>query len=421
MLRLRPAVLAVSVLLTAALLPMAPAAGTTPPIVPTHLPYPAGGTSAIGLGVDPANQNAQPADSVPATIKASWHAEPPLCPQAGGSTPSTISVAGSRTVVLDRQYQCAFLSEYNTSTGALIWRKQFGSGDFTGTAAVVGNLVYLEHENATEGTMLNAYDLVTGALRWTSYDGDSYGQLVNAFGSGLVTNEDWADDALTGAHRFTIPLAPQSSTDGTSFVAGNRMYYNADGDIQANSVTNGALLWNYVKSGTVVGPGAGNALPALHDGRLYVRAEYSSPTSTTLVLDPATGRLLRTLPASDQPIAFDGQVGIFSVTPNNQPTTISAVNLYDGHIYWRHTLPSAGPYVRPTQMETAPVLENGLLWILDRNNAGEVHLAALDEITGATRKIVVEPCWASAATGMLTVAQHRIFASSECGVFTYTG
>ncbi len=420
--RVRAATVSFIVLVAGSVLPSTAATAATPPIVPTHLSYPVGGTSVIGLGIDSANQNAQLAESVGAALKPSWRAEPPVCPQSAGSEPNTISVAGSRTVVLDKQYQCSYLSAYNTATGALVWRKQFAAGDFTRTAAVVGDLVYLEHDNAN-GTMLNAYDLMSGALKWSSYDGDEYGQLVNSIGSGLVTNENWADDAITGAHKFTISMANGSSTDGTSFVAGARMYYNADGAIQANSVTTGTLLWSYLKPGPFYGTGHGNALPALHDGLLYVRSSYQTRVSTTPVLNPATGHLVRTLPESDVPIAFDGQVGIFTVTPLNEPSTISAVNLTTGHVYWAHKLPVAtiGNITEPTTVNTAPVIENGLVWILDSTDSGQpAHIAALDEVTGATRHITVESC-ASGTLPAMAVAQHRVFVSGNCGLLTYTG
>lgn len=409
--------------LIAASVPSTAATATTPAIVPTHLSYPVGGTSVIGLGIDSANQNAQLAESVGAALQPSWRAEPPVCQQSAGSGPTSISVAGSLTVVVDEQYQCSYLSAYKTATGVLVWRKKFAGGDFTRTAAVVGGLVYLEHDGAN-GTLLNAYDLATGALKWSSYDGDEYGQLVNSIGSGLVTNENWADDALTGAHKFTTTLSNGSSTDGTSFAAGGRMYYNADGAIQANSVTTGALLWSYVKPGSYLGSGHGNAVPALHDGLLYVRSIYQQTgVSTTAVLNPATGLLVRTLPESDVPIAFDGQVGIFTVTPLNEPSTISAVNLTTGHVYWAHKLPmaTAGGITEPTTVNIAPVIENGLAWILASTDSGRpAHVAALDEITGTTRHITVESCAAGISSAM-TVAQHRVFVGSNCGLLTYTG
>lgn len=117
----------------------------TASIVPGHLPYPSGGANAIGPGIDSGNQNAQLAESIGSAIKASWHARPPLCPSTDGSDATSFSVAGSRTVVVDRQYQCSWLSAYDTGSGALLWRRQY---HFTNTAKIDGSTVYLEHDTA---------------------------------------------------------------------------------------------------------------------------------------------------------------------------------------------------------------------------------------------------------------------------------
>lgn len=387
----------------------------TPSIVPGHLPYPSGGTNAIGPGIDSANQNAQLAESIGYSIKASWHAEPPLCPQTAGSDATSFSVAGSRTVVLDRQYQCSWLSAYNTGTGALLWRHQY---HFAYHAKIDGSTVYLERDDATDAVVVDAVDLATGSVKWTAGVGDAYTDHPFSIGSGLLVNSTWAMDEATGAHRFTIALSPDASTGGTAFVAGGRIFYNSFTGIQANSVTTGALLWSYRKQ-NLYGPGANNASPALHNGLLYVQSDFDIASATTLVMNPATGAVVRTLPRSGKPIAFDGTTGIFTATDNNMPAVLSAVNLSTGAVYWTHRLPvtSTG---QPTGLVAPPVIENGLVWILDGVDTGTPgHVAALDEVTGATRSIKVESC--PVATGSLIIAQHRIFASSHCGTLTYVG
>ena len=402
--------------------PLTSSAATTPPITPGHTSYPAAGTTVQGLGIDAANQNAQLAESVPATIKASWHAQAPLCPQAGESVATSISVSGAYTAVVEQQYQCSFLSVYTTSTGALRWRKQWTSRSAL-TANIVGDVVYLEADNPTNGeTDLYAYTLATGALKWQSFDGDYYAQYTTSIGSGIATSQQWADDLTTGKHKFTFNLSPTSSTGGVSFVAGGRLFYNASGAVEAHSVTTGALLWAHPKSDDNTGPGAGNALPALHNGLLYIRSIYGNSSNSTLVLDPATGKLVRTLPVADEPIAFDGSVGVFTRTPYGKQSTLTAVNLTTGHVYWTHVLPgaSAGNPNNYTVVDTAPVIENGLVWILDTTGSDiPGHVASLDEVTGATRSITVQPCGAGSEPGMLAVAEHRVFASSGCGVLSY--
>lgn len=386
----------------------------TAPIVPGHLPYPSGGTNAIGPGIDAANQNAQLAENIGASIKASWHARPPLCPSTGGSGATSFSVAGSRTVVVDRQYQCSWLSAYDTGSGTLLWRRQY---HFTNIAKIDGSTVYLEHD-ASNGQMVDAIDLATGRVKWTAPDVEGSSTYAFSIGSGLLISSTWAVDAATGAHRFTIALAPAASTGGVAFVAGGRIFYNSGTAVQANSVTTGALLWSYRKQ-NVYGPGAGNASPSLHNGLLYVPSDFGTASATTLVLNPATGAVVRTLPRSNQPIAFDGTTGIFTATDNNMPSVVSAVNLSSGAVYWTHRLPVTSTGA-PTVLWAPPVIENGLVWILDGvDTITAGHVAALDEVTGATRSIKVESC--AVAWGSLVVAQHRIFASSNCGTLTYVG
>ncbi|MFD1079636.1 hypothetical protein, partial [Longispora fulva] len=96
------------------LLTLSPAlpAGAADRIDPGHLPYPKGGTTAIGPGIDVSNENAQLADTVPATIKRSWRASPPGCPGSSGSGATSMSVTKKITVVHDVQYQCGWVSAY---------------------------------------------------------------------------------------------------------------------------------------------------------------------------------------------------------------------------------------------------------------------------------------------------------------------
>jgi outer membrane protein assembly factor BamB len=401
------------VLLAVGLIEGGPSAATTAPIVPGHLPYPSGGTNAIGPGIDSGNQNSQLAETIGSSIKASWHAMPALCPSASGSEAASISVAGTRTVVVDRQYQCSFLSAYDTATGKLLWRRQY---QFAHNAKIDGSTAYLEYDG-THGQLVDAVDIATGKVIWTAPVGDYNGTYVISIGSGLLMSSTWALDAKTGARRFTVDLVPAAWTDDIAFVAGGRIFLNSSGAIEAHSTASGALLWSYRKQ-SLYGPGAGSAPPSLHNGLLYVTSGMHTAGLTTVVLNPATGALVRMLPRSDLPIAFDGNVGVFTVSDPNKPSVVSAVNLSTGATYWTHRLPVTDR--GPTVLWAPPVIENGLVWILDGVDTGTPgHVAALDEITGATRSITVESC--PIAWGSLVIAQHRIFASSDCGLLTFTG
>ena len=279
------------------------------PIVPGHLPYPAGGTSVMGDGIDAGNQNAQLAETVPAQINRSWRAEPPLCPSAGGSSAVSISVSGNRTVVVDTQYQCSWLSAYETGTGKLLWRHQY---HFAHMAKIDGSRVYLAHDNPeTSQMVLDAFNLNTGALLWTSPYVSEYRTV---FGSGVVMGGYYALDATTGINRF---VAGPSATSEPSLIEAGRVIYNGQGLVEAFSATTGKSIWKYVKpeAAPVVGR-HGTAATSVHNGRLYVPSPIY--TARTLVLDAATGRYIRTLPNSTKAIAFDGRTGIFTTSGYSQ-------------------------------------------------------------------------------------------------------
>ncbi|MCW2523602.1 MAG: Ig-like protein [Frankiales bacterium] len=390
------------------------AAAAVPVITPGHAAYPSGGTTVIGEGVDADNQNAQLAETLTSQLKAAWRAEPPVGPQSAGSDPGTIMVVGSHTVVRETQYQQTYVSSYNTATGALQWRRSY---HFAKTATVSGGLVYVSHDKLANGEVdVDAIDIATGALKWSSYDGgDELGTPLSV-GSGLIMSSTWADDAATGKHKFTIKLVANASTDGTAFIAGGHIYFNSMNSIAAYSASTGALQWSYTKP-SGFGPGAGSATPALHNGLLYVHSIYGQTHSTTLVLNPSTGKLVRTLPRSDSPIAFDGPVGIFTYADLNEPSVLSAVNLTTGHVYWTHPLPQTADGA--TGEVTTPIIANGLVWILDGIDTGHPgHIAALDEVTGQTRSLIVAPCLLG--FGNLAIAQHRLLAPTSCGLATYT-
>lgn len=389
---------------------VAPAVATTPPITPGHAPYPPGGTNAIGAGVDSAAQNAQLAESLPSHVYLSWSAQPPLCAGAANSEARSISIEGSRTVVVDRQYQCSFVSAYNTSTGGLLWRRSY---HFAGTAQVVGSSVFVAHDNqATGGTYVDALSLSSGGLLWSRPDADPTNQMTLAVGSGLVATPGWILNAVTGAHTLTSINAG----GGSAVISNGRIYVN--GSAVRAYTSGGQLLWTAAKSS---GYGSGNARPSLHNGVLYVTStRVSGPTSgaRTLAIDARTGKVIRTLPPSAAPIAFDGNVGIFTAAAFNDSTTVSAVNLTTGSTYWSVKLApfASGP---ATLWGGAPVVENGLVWLVaSSDTVTPSRLIALDEVTGATRDTISQPCYP--AQGSLVIAQHRIFSPSDCGDLTFT-
>lgn len=393
----------------------APAASASSSIVPGHQPYPSGGNGAVGIGIDSANQNAQLTDSMPATVAPSWHSSAPICPQAAGSGAASISVSGTHTVVDETAYQCSFVSSYDTSTGALEWHKSY---HFARNAIVSGAEVFVIHDVPADGTyLLDALDLATGAVLWSKPDGQPSDYTLSA-GSGIVINSSTALKAATGAPAFALQTGYTGSSHGVSMVSGGVIYFNDGIRVAAFSAATGARLWKYDKGSGVNSPGSGIAEPSLHNGLLYINSTAQYASATTLVLNASTGAPVRTLPRTDLSLAFDGTVGIFVANDplNRVPTVISAIDLTTGNIYWTHKLSMQD--VVPWQVQTPPLIENGLVWISEATGtASSAEFVALDETTGAEKSDTVTPCTMN--PGNLVVAQHRLFESSGCGVETF--
>lgn len=389
-------------------------AANPPPLSPGHVAYPQGGTVDAGLGVDPLNQNAQLAESIPATLAPSWHQSPPLCPQSAGSQPSSIAVSGNYTVVVERQYQCVDLAGYSTSTGALLWRKKY---HFANSVVTHNSVAFIQHDDPLEGAAVDAISVATGAVLWSAPAGPDLSTSPVAVGDGLIAINEQVLVEATGKYRFSLK---HNENGGASLISGSRIFYNSNLDIEAFSATTGARLWTYTKPSTF---SQDNGPLALHNGLLYAYNLYSmgNPRNTTPVIDQATGALVRFLPASFGPIAFDGNVGIFQSTAAfNSNAIITAVNLATGFVYWSHQVAQMGNTNGQTLPFASPVIENGLVWMLDGVDSGTPgQLVALDEVTGTTISSTTQAC--SAGIANLAIAQHRIFTSSDCGTLTYVG
>lgn len=375
------------------------AAGAAVGIAPGHLPYPTGGTTSVGDGINAAHENAQLAEDIPASIKPGWHARPPLCPNATGDTLVSTSTVGKVTVAFDEQGQCSYLSAYASATGQLVWRKKFLTG--------------LGHELVSDGTnvyfsydsTLAAFNATTGRQLWSRGSGDDHFSV----GSGVLVGDEHLYDAATGTYLLYLPV---HTTGGTSIVTGGRIYYQTEGAVQAFT-TRGAPIWSDLAIG-------GYKPPSLHRGVLYVDGYHST---STLALDAATGTLLRTLPASSRPLAFDGDVGIVTDQGWNRPTSFAAVDLRTGATWWTRTIPAvplAGADVDPGLNGSSPVVENGVVWLYLLTTTGEpAVLTALDETTGATRSRTATPCTVGPGTGSIGIAQHHVFVAGGCGLQTY--
>jgi hypothetical protein len=416
---------------------------SSPVIVPTHAKAPAGGTVDIGAGVEPDNRNAQLAETIPSSIRLKWSNPSENCITGQHDPATSVAITQHRTVFIGQGYWCSTVYSLDNMSGQPEWANRVMTAD--GNLKAVGNTVYFEgvstvHTAAvTPSQPVQAWSVVpsnpgNGApLLWTTTDDDKDGGPVvngrgfftNSVNDGLVSLGTSVVSATTGKHVVTLPLGP-TATPGTpssneaagveggqAFIAGNRIFYNSDADIEAFSLT-GRHLWTHVKSGGTNGAGFGHTTPALNNGLLYIESTTGS-RGQTLVLNASTGAFVRTLQGSTQPWAIDGNWGFFtSPAASTTPGAISAVSLTTGHIAWTHTVaPLAG---HPADIASPPVIENGLIWF---QTGYPGQLVSISEVTGTTKSTTQQQCAPSGAE--IAIAQHRIATPTWCGLFTYVG
>ncbi|MDH2443778.1 PQQ-binding-like beta-propeller repeat protein [Amnibacterium sp. CER49] len=412
----RTALVALVLTATVSLMSGLPASATTTGIVPTHLPYPTGGTKTVGPGIDSAGQNAQLADSLGAAIKPSWHSEPPVCPSSGDTNAVASATAGYYTVVAYREYECGYVAAYRSDTGVKVWQHSISAATnpYHYIDAVTGMVSDGTNVYVASQSYLYAFNIVTGTRLWTTDYVGGLGIQLSA-GNGLVVYQNYAQDAKTGKNRFDL-MTQIWGGDCQSMMAGTRIYFSCGGDIEAFDLT-GKRLWRYN-----TGDGTNSRVPQLHGGLLYIPGSWA-PTRMTTVLNAATGVFVRKLAPSRLPIAFDGHVGFFTDIPW-QPgaASVSAVDLTTGTTYWTHTFAVTGtsPNFTYTNPNAAPVVENGIVWVfLARDTLSPGQIAALDEVTGATRSFTTEAGTINSGGGSFEIARHRIFVDSGSGLQTY--
>src|SRR4051794_13245647 len=161
----------------------APAAVGAGTIRPGHKPYPGGGTRTVGDGITRGNTNSQLAETVPARIRASWRAQPRLCPGSGNDQLLSTVTVSKITVALDHQASCSFVSAYRTSTGRLLWRKKYLD---TRKMVSDGTTLYLWDEDVRADTWIHALRLRDGRPRWTTPGLDQGRDPNLSVGSGVL-------------------------------------------------------------------------------------------------------------------------------------------------------------------------------------------------------------------------------------------
>lgn len=424
----------VCVLLAAAialLLLAAPLASASPSetrtITAGHSHPPKGGTTTTGQGLRSSNGNAQLAENIPSRVRRSWAVSPQrgICPYNGSEdlefTTRTTATNGKYTVALHNG-RCDIVMAYRTSSGKPVW-----SAVFLAAFALVsdGSYVYVHWEAVVHDDMtqfVSALKISTGKVRWTRESDADQDEI--SVGSGVVVHSQYVFDAKTGRLRFFT--GPTGGSDPRTLVIKGLLIRN-NSDAVSAWTPKGKLVWRYTKPSSSETPGAGSSMPQYNAGRLYIRGtEYGRVD--TLVLDVKSGRRVSVLPPSQQPLAFDGRVAIFSLRTSDVDLSqeLAAVDLADGYVYW--TRPYLGESAGDNAMRTPPVIENGLVWVgLERFDKQPPRLIALDEVSGATRARISETCRLSGhaptnshlANGTIGIAQHRLFVPSACGLQTY--
>ena len=283
-------------------------------------------------------------------------------------------------MVVDTQYQCSWLSAYETGTGNYYGAIEY---HFAHMAKIDGSRVYLAHDNPeTSQMVLDAFNLNTGALLWTSLYVSEYRTV---FGSGVVMGGYYALDATTGVNRF---VAGPSATSEPSLIEAGRVIYNGQGLVEAFSATTGKSIWKYVKPG-----GGFPARTGLAPGppqRLCITAGSTSPATFTRrrpwCWTPQQAGTSVRCPTAPKAIAFDGRTGIFTTSGYSEPSVITAVDLDTGAVQWTHRLGMKDQNYGYEVVSSAPIIANGLVWILAGVDTGTPgQLLALDEITGRVR------------------------------------
>ncbi len=200
-------------------------------------------------------------------------------------------------------------------------------------------------------SMLMAYDLDTGTLKWSRNDEVSY------LGSGIVIGTTFTILVKTAAPAFY--LASYNSLDGTTrfnqpvdtttsatlvAIDNHALGLVYDGVVQVFDITLGTPLWNQV--GILPTPAGTGAALQIGDGRVV-----AVTASTAIDLASVTGRVLWSLPLAlhqnSEPPLVDVRSGSDYLAAG---ADLVAVRAADGALQWRLVLPA--PVVTDIQMSS---------------------------------------------------------------------
>ncbi len=200
-------------------------------------------------------------------------------------------------------------------------------------------------------SLLMAYDLDTGTLKWTRNDEVTY------LGSGVVIGATFTILVKTAAAAFY--LASYNSLDGTTrfnqpvdittsatlvVIDDHALGLIHNGVVQAFDISLGTPLWNQV--GILPSPAGTGVALQVGDGQVVAVTE-----STAIDLASATGRVLWSLPWSPHQHSVPPIVDVRSGSDYLAAgADLAAVRAADGALQWRLVLPA--PVVTDIQMST---------------------------------------------------------------------
>ena len=309
---------------------------------------------ATAFAIDPAHDNAQPADTIASPLAPAW--------TATLIAPVSYSLVVGGLVVVSAGDSPSTVSALDLQTGAVVWGP-FVSGDRALLAYDRGLVFVLDMRGR-----LTARDLATGSTRWfvqvpvTLSDSLVFAPPVASGGMVYVNGPEMAAyDAQTGTLRWSSPTSEQSM--GTSAVSGGVVYQAGacDGLYAWNAMT-GMQLWHHM------GPcsGGGGTAPAVYDGTVWERDGYQGNVTYDL-----GGTVLGTFTSTAAP-AFDGGK-LFSQSGG----TVTAIDLATSNVVWTFT--------GDDKICTSPVIAGAGGQVFVGSSAGKVY--ELDETTGVQRSV----------------------------------
>ncbi len=291
-----------------------------------------------------------------------------------------VSPDGSRLYIAASSYPTSYIGDllllvYDTSTGALVWKREVGDGvnQFFGVAVGMspdGSTVFVSGDavphGATEDIITIAYDTTTGDQRWTrildgvAHGDDSASDLAvsddgaRVYVCGLTEapdgTHDWivaSYDAKTGhrgwqqqidgpGHGEDFPSAISVRPGGEQvYVVGELATVDAEtGALLALDASSGSSVWRRSIGGTAGEPGWVNAVVSSPDGNVvyatgYAPGPLSFSEATTAAYVAATGENVWGSRFAG-PRSFGGVGSGLAVSPDGTSLFVAGVAYRDG-------------------------------------------------------------------------------------------